>query len=72
MLAGFSGCGAFPREAQHMSGLSPELAVGRVQKNNHRRWGKNVKRNKSEEYIRKREWGTVQKAGMEEAEYLQA
>lgn len=52
VLAGFSGCGAFPRGAQHVSGLSPELAVSRVQENNHRGWGKNGAWNKFEEYIR--------------------
>lgn len=72
VLAGFSGCGAFSRGAQHVSGLSPELAVSRVQGNNHRGWGKNGEWNKFAEYVRKREWGTVQKAGMEEAEYLKA
>lgn len=70
VLIGFSGCAAFPRGAQHMSGQSPDLRRG--QKKNHRGWGKDVKWNKFEAYIGKREWGTIQKAGMEDAENLQA
>lgn len=60
------------RGAQHVSGQSPELAVSKGHENDHRGWGKDVKLNKFEEYIRKRGWGTVQKAEMEEAEYLQS
>lgn len=67
MLADFSGCGAFHRGAQHLAGLSPDLAVScsrskvtalvLFEEKTITEFGRstqNVKRNKLEEYIRNR------------------
>lgn len=77
--------GAFNRGAQHLGGLSPKLAVSCSRSQvpalvlfeekaitEAGRSTQNVKWNKFEEYIRNREWGAVQEAGMKEGGWLVA
>lgn len=85
VLADFSGCGAFQRGAQHLAGLSPELAVSCSRSEvpalvlfeektitEVGRSTQNVKWNKFQEYLRNREGGSVKKAGMKEGGWLVA